>query len=384
MTNLPLLADAAAVPETGGLTMGVEEEFLLVDPDTGRGLPCAAEVLARARELPAALEGVVMHPELRLTQLEVTTGVCTTGAGLREHLVAGRRALGAAAAAEGVAFLASGTPVLASHPSPGSTSKPRFGRIDDLYQAVTGDYEASGCHVHVGVPDRDTAVGVVNHLAPWLPTLLAMSVNSPFDRGRDTGYGSWRAVQQSRFPGSGLPPYFPDYAGWQAEVAKLVDCGILVDGSMTFWQARPSPGLPTVELRVADTASTVDEALLQALLARALVRTALADLDRGREADPVPPQTGAAAVWSAARYGLRGPAVHPMTGRPVAAAERLTSMFAHVRDALEDTGDRHLVTGLLAGLGRRGTGADRQRQAAEGGPRAVVDLLLGQSVPPAT
>jgi carboxylate-amine ligase len=217
------------------------------------------------------------------------------------------------------------------------------------------------------LPDRETAVHVVNHLRPWLPTLLALGGNSPFDRGRDTGYASWRMMDQAAFPGSGVPPFFRTAAEHDVRVARLVDCGVLVDEAMTFWLARPSPRYPTVEVRVADTAATVDDAVLQAGLTRALVDTA-------REAGTAPEpddQVLAAAVWSAARYGLSGPGVDPMTARRVPAVELVEALLEHVSDALGD--DRDRIRSLVRGVSVNGTGAQRQRRA--GSPEAAVDLL---------
>lgn len=352
-------------------TLGVEEEFLLIDHD-GATTPRVAEVLARCvGPLPA---GMTVQRELRDTQVEVATGVCTDVSELRGQLAVGRQALAVAAAEADVRVLASGTPVLGSagvRPS----MVPRFARVDELYADIAADYEACGCHVHVGVPDKDTAVAVVNHVARWLPALLALSVNSAFHNGQDTGYGSWRIVQQSRFPGSGVAPWCADFVQWQQEVARLVDCGVLVDERQTFWFARPSPHLPTVEFRIADTGATADDAVLQALLCRALVDTALVGLDHGAEAVPV--QTAAAAVWTASRYGMDGPAVDPVLGKQMPATVMVTGLLDHVRDALEETGELAEVRRLLTD---RCTGATRQRFMAAAGLDTVVrQLSLGGS-----
>lgn len=367
-------ASAVSSP-AGGLTVGVEEEFLLVDACSGRTLGCAEGLFARCRSDTALPAGAAVHRELRDTQLEMATGICASAGELRAQLTGGRHALAEAGRAERVAVVASGTPVLPSA-SPYRPSAGRFARVDQLYRAAARDYESCGCHVHVGVADRDTAVAVVNHLSRWLPTLLALSVNSPFHNGQDTGYGSWRMMLQSRFPGSGLTPWFPNYAAYHVEVSRLVECGVLVDDCQTFWLARPSSRLPTVELRVADTAATVDDALLQALLSRALVRTAMTELGRGVAAQPVPPQLAAAAVWSAARYGLAGPGIHLALGKQVAATDLLSELCSHVQDALDEAGDMAEVRELLRRLRSQGTGAQRQRRAArEGGLGAVPRSL---------
>ncbi|RAY17184.1 carboxylate--amine ligase [Actinomadura craniellae] len=363
-----------------GLTMGVEEEFLLVDPGSGRAVPCAAAVLARAGREPCP-PGAELHPELSATQVEATTGVCTDLAGLRDHLRAGRHRLAAAARAEGVLLISSGTPVVAAPPPPHSSGE-RFAEIVRRYAGVVDGYQTCGCHVHVGVPDAGTGVAVVNHLRPWLPTLLALSANSPFGGGRDTGYASWRILEQSSFPGAGTPPWFPSAAAYRREVDRLVECGTLVDSAMTFWLARPSPHLPTVEVRAADAAATADEALLQAALVRGLVRTALDDLAAGREAPRVGDPVCAAAVWSAARYGLGGPGVHPLEEHRVPAVRLVAELVDRVRPALEEAGDLAPASTLLAGALRRGTGADRQRRAAAGagGSRAVLGMLAAQTL----
>ncbi|MFD0814514.1 YbdK family carboxylate-amine ligase [Amycolatopsis umgeniensis] len=352
--------------------ISIEEEFLLVDPRTGASCPRAEAVLARHRICCPLPEGAAVHREPRPTQIEAVTGVCETADELYGHLTAGRRTLAEAAAGEDCAVIASGTPLRPS-PDRDHDAEDRFGKVE-------AD-EACGCHVHVGVPDRETAVAVVNHLAEWLPTLLALSGNSPFDGGLDTGYESWRTVRQSRFPGAGIAPYFADAAGFEEQVGKLVDCGILVDEHRTFWLARPSSRWPGVEVRAADTASTVDEAVLQGLLTRGLVRTALTDLDRGVEATPLDPQMASAAVWSAARHGLSGPAVDPVAGKPVPVGDRVAALLAHTGQALEDTGDLALVRTLLGILEREGTGAGRQRRAAADGEIAVLRMLTEETVP---
>ncbi|MET8849474.1 glutamate--cysteine ligase [Amycolatopsis sp. NPDC004625] len=365
----------------GPPTMGVEEEFLLVNPRTGQTSPCAEPVLGRYRHHGPLPDGVKVHRELRLTQLEAATGVCTTADELRHQLTAARRVLAGAAAAEDCALLATGTPAGPGAAGPPPASTGRYAEIDAVYGAVVADYEACGCHVHVGVPDPDTAVAVVNHLGRWLPTLLALSANSPFDQGRDTGYHSWRTVLQSRFPGSGVAPHLRGHAEYRRAVETLVACGALVDPDQTFWPARPSGRFPTVEVRVADTALTVDHAVLQALLSRALVQRALSELAAGREAAPLSPQVAAAAVWTAARHGLAGDLVDVAeeTRRP--AWTLVEALLAHVRVPLDESGDLAEVEKLLDAVRTEGTGSVQQRAAAVHGTAAAVRWLTAATVP---
>lgn len=360
--------------------MGVEEEFLLVDTATGLTVPAARAVLDRAGRHRWAGTGGGFHPELPATQVEAATGVCRDLRELRAQLHHGRARLAGAARAEGLGLLSSGTPLL-DGPSPPLTPGDRFARMAAAYGTLLDGYQASGCHVHIGVPGGgDTAVAVVNHLRPWLPALLAITVNSPFDRGRDSGHAGHRMLEVARFPGAGVPPWCASAADHARRVAALVDAGVLVDAAMTFWLARPSPHLPTVELRAADAAATADEAVLQAALARGLVRTALAALAAGREADPADPQLCAGAVWTAARYGMGGPALDPRTGRTLPAWDLFHLLLEHITPALEDIGDLTEVRALAAAVHRAGTGADRQRRTARrhadrgGLPAAVGEL----------
>jgi glutamate---cysteine ligase / carboxylate-amine ligase len=351
-------------------TFGVEEEFLLVDPDTGVTVPAAPEVLKAAGAAPPTV-----HAELLRSQVEAATAPCTTIAELAGELAGGRAHLTNAASDCGVWLVPSGTAVLGGDPVVSDGA--RFGAIADNYAEVARDYQVCGCHVHVGVPDKETAVAVVNHVRPWLPALLALSVNSPFHDGRDTGYASWRMLAQARFPGSGVPPRFRDAADHAEQVARLVECGVLADEAMSFWLVRPSPTWPTVEFRVADTAIDVPAALLQAALSRALVDTALADLARGRVAPEVDDQVMAAAVWTAARHGL-GTAVHPFRACRVPAVDLLNELVVLVAPALAAAGDLRTVRDLFRALLESGTGAERQRSIAD--PRAVVrHLAMGET-----
>lgn len=359
--------------------MGVEEEFLLVDAHTRQAVPRAGAVLADAAGDGDGL-GTELHAELLSSQVEAVTGRCTELAELEQHLRCGRRTLATAARRSEALLVSTGTPVVSGPPPPVSDGE-RFHRIAEAYRHVVADYQSCGCHVHVGVPDQDTGVAVLNHLRPWLPVLVALSANSPYHLGRDTGYMSWRIVLQSRFPGSGVPPYFTSAAAYHEQLDRLVACGALVDPRMNFWLARLSPHLPTVEVRATDALLAVEDTVLVAALTRGLVRHALAELAAGREAPRVGEQAAAAAVWSAARYGPTGQAVDLLREERVPAPELVRTMLDRVSPALEETGDLAVVRERLRSLSAHGTGADQQRRAARGGPLAVVDMIADHTYP---
>ncbi|MCV7200908.1 YbdK family carboxylate-amine ligase, partial [Mycolicibacterium peregrinum] len=154
------------------------------------------------------------------------------------------------------------------------TDAPRYRRIGAQFGMIAHEQGICGCHVHVRVPDRAAAIYVSNWLRPWLPSLLALSANSPLYRNADTGHASWRSVLWSRWPAAGPPPFFTSPEDFDRTVRLLVDAGVILDEDMVYWDVRPSADFPTVEVRVADVPATVAETVLLATLIRAAVMTA--------------------------------------------------------------------------------------------------------------
>ncbi|MER5265345.1 glutamate--cysteine ligase [Actinosynnema sp. NPDC002837] len=343
------LADGAAP------TLGVEEEFLLVDARTGQPAPHGAEVVDAARRR----FGVELDVELTEAQVETRTPVCHDVADVRRQLHGLRLVAVETAQALGHRLLAVGVPPVGG-PVGSTTDRDRYRGLTEDYRQLAAEQSICGCHVHVAVPDPETAVQVCNHLRPWLPVLGAVTANSPFAHGVDTGYASWRAMVWSRWPSAGPPPYFESAAHYESTCDMLLAAGTARDRRMIYWDVRPSAHLPTVEVRVADVAATVDEAVLLAALVHALVRTALADLRRGLRASPVPTEVLRAATWRAARDGITGLSLDVLSGRLVPARLLLDRLLHRVGDQLDDAG---LVRELLSTLDRDGGGADRQRRA---------------------
>ncbi|CRK56071.1 FIG074102: hypothetical protein [Alloactinosynnema sp. L-07] len=351
-------------------TLGVEEEFLLVDAVSGMPAPKGDEVIRHA----AKVFGVELGQELALAQLEIRTGVCQTLADAHAQLRDLRKVATAAARAVSCEALAAGVPVVGG-PEIETSTDGRYGLLVDGYRQLAAEQSICGCHVHVAVPDPETAVRVCNHLRPWLPVLGLLTANSPIAAGRDTGYASWRTIVWSRWPSSGPPPYFESAAHHRETVAMLRESGAASDGRMVYWDVRPSAHLPTVEVRVADVAGTAAEAVLLAALVRGLVATALTELRRGRRAPRVPVEVLRAAGWRAARDGITGQALDVLTGRLVPARTLVDRLLERTKSALAQFGDLDTVTGLLADLDRTGTGAMRQRAAfaRAGQLRDVID-----------
>ncbi len=339
----------------GAITLGVEEEFVLLDPATG------AAVLA-GPDLVRMLDGEPgVRPELMRFQVETATGVCTGLDEVGGELVRLRRLAAAAAAHLGCRLVACG---VAPYRTPGLaavTGQPRYRELARRYGPVVAEAGTCACHVHVGVPSRELGVQVLARVRPWLAPLLAVTANSPIVGGHDTGWASWRYVIQSRWPTATPPAVWPDAAAYDTAVRRLIARGAALDERSVYFLARLSPRYPTVEVRVADVCLDVGTAVLAAGLTRALVATALAEARRGTPVPAAPARQVAAALAAAARHGLAGAGIDPVTGQAVDAAALRSRLLDHVRPALSDHGDTETITGLLRRLDDRGTGADRQR-----------------------
>ena len=310
----------------------------------------------------AERRGAKLQLELSSCQVETTSGVAATSAELGEELTRLRRAAAQAAEASGVQLLASGLPPATPHEFP-VTDTPRYRRIGAAFGMVAHEQGICGCHVHVQVPDRAAAVHVSNWLRPWLPSLLALSANSPVYRNADSGYASWRSVLWRRWPVAGPPPFFPSPDEYDRTVSMLIDSDVILDRKMVYWDVRPSENFPTIEVRVADVPATVAETVLLATLIRAAVMTAL---EAGRSDEPgrLPPAALRAAYWKAAHDGLSGHALDLIHGRgAVPAREQLDALVQRVRPALEALGEYDRVVAELDRVAAEGNGAMRQLRA---------------------
>ena len=361
-----------AARATGGITLGLEEEFVLLDLSTGAAV-LACLVLARMLDGEPGVQQEVMR-----FQVETATRVCTSLDDLGRELIRLRRLAAGAAASADCLLVASG---IAPYRTPGLaalTDQPRYQELARQFgPLVAGAGGACGCHVHVGVPSRDLGVQVLTRLRPWLAPLLAITVNSPIAGGRDTDWASCRYPAWSRWPTASVPGVWPDAAAYDAAVRHLIGRGAALDEQGIYFPARLSPRYPTVEVRVADVCLDAGTAVLLAGLTRALVATALAEALQGTPLPAAPASWANAALAAAARHGLAGPAVDPFTGRTADARSAVSRLTDHVYPALSDHGDAQTITGLLRRLDQQGTGADRQRAlfASSASPRGFIQAL---------
>ena len=360
-------------------TVGVEEEYFIVDPVTRAASPQAEKVAAGAETWAGGSIGT----EFTKQQIEARTAPCSSLGELAGQIRRMRRVAVAAARGEGLRLTATGTPILGDVVPPPIADVPRYQRTTEMFRALQDGQNICACHVHVHVPDRATAVLAGNHLRPWLPVLLSMTGNSPYLAGRDTGYASWRTLSWSGWPVAGPPPYFGSLDHYEETVGALLEGGALMDARSIFWDVRPSAHLPTLEVRVADVAATYKEAVLYAALVRALVVLGVRAVENGDHGPRVAAEVLRAAQWRAARDGIEGSGLDVRTGRLRPAVALVAALLAHVRPVLEAWGEYETVGRLWNLLRSRGSGAGRQRAAyaVRGRLTDVVDDLIAQTDP---
>jgi carboxylate-amine ligase len=354
-------------------TVGVEEELLLLDRAEGTAVPLGVQVVDRATSLRP---GQPVEHEFKQEQVETSSSPCEQLAELRAELGERRAIARDAARAYGVDIAA-----LATNPGklrPQVTPDERYRRMSEEYGLLAREQLTCGQHIHVSVQSRAEGVAVLDRIRIWLPILLALSGNSPFWQEQDTGYASFRTVLWGRWPSAGPTEEFGDEAGYDAAVRDQLGTGAALDDGMIYFDARLSAKFPTVEIRVADVCTDIRDAVLLAGLARALVELALQQAGDGEPPSPVGIPLLRAASWRAARWGIAGELVHPLTGRRAPAGQILDELIERVSPHLRRTGDLAEVTAGLDRIFHAGTGADRQRAAfAEGGD---VDAVVADAL----
>ncbi|MFH9011718.1 glutamate--cysteine ligase [Streptomyces sp. NPDC017943] len=356
------------------LRIGAEEEFHVVDVESGRLVPRGRAVLER-------LDRPGFTTELQRSSVERNSEVHDTLDALHADLTGARRRLDAAASSLGLAVVAAGTVPLAQLGAEDVTDDPRYRHMADEYRKLVHEQLVCSAQIHVDVPDRDTAVRAMCLVSPWLPPLLALSASSPFWLGSDTGYASWRTMVWQRWPTTGPAGCHGSAQEYDAAVAELIGSGVISDPGMLYHDVRPSAHQGTLELRICDACPRAETVVLVAGLFRALVRDACERLEK----DSGPVCDGhhewlRAATWRAARSGLEGPLVDPRTRRAAPAAAVLRRMRDRLRPALQASGDWETVSTLLDEALAAGSAAQRLRRvAASEDLLASVDLLVDET-----
>jgi glutamate---cysteine ligase / carboxylate-amine ligase len=333
-------------------SVGVEEEFLLVEPETGQPQAMAGTILRAARpELEA---------ELQEQQLETNSRPCQSLDELDRELRGCRASATQAAERVGAHVVALATSPVPVEPSP--VRSERYERMAADFGLTAQEQLTCGCHVHVGIESAEEGVAVLDRSGPWLAPLLALSANSPYWQGRESSYDSFRYQVWGRWPSSGPAGPFGTEQAYRETIKQMVATGTIIDPGMVYFNARLSDRYPTIEVRIADVCLRTGDAVLIAGLVRALVETEARAWRDGKPAPRARTELLRLAAWRASRSGLDGDLLSPLTGKPEPAAAVVSALVDHCRDALADAGDAGAVAELLAALLARGNGASFQRE----------------------
>ncbi len=355
--------------ESAPLSLGVEEELMILDARSLDQVPAVDRILAgvAGRELPGALK-----TELFASVFEATTDVCADAVEVDAALRLLRRAAAAVAATEGLAVAAAGTHPFARAEDQAVVDEERY-RSFKRYGGISVRRQGvQGLHVHVGMPSGDACWRCLEAIMPWLPVVLAVSANSPWLGGERTGMASNRAPVLTQLPRAAGPPAFGSYLEWEAWVERLVELGVTQDYTRIWWDVRPHPRFGTLEVRVPDQPTDVGlsaafAALVQALCAAALEGTlpsnSLLLADRGR-ADYAQNR------WTAAHFGPRGELLHPAGSSVASASELADELIERVRPFAARLG----AEALLDRIDSQGCEADRQLGSATA-LEATADLV---------
>jgi carboxylate-amine ligase len=341
-------------------TLGVEEEYMLLDPETWDLVQHIDTVLAAVAG--SEFEARV-NPELMQSVLEITTPVCRTAADVEDELRQLRGYVGGVAREKGLRFGSAGTHPFSLFERQRITARDRYHALVDQMQYVARRELIFGMHIHVAVDDPDKAIQVVNGLLVHIPELLALSASSPFWRGEPTGLDSSRQMVFSAFPRSGPPPRFRNYEEYAAVVGQLEKTGCIADYTHIWWDIRLHSRLGTIEVRICDAVTRLEDAVALTAYTQALVKYYCDQHERGREIPSYHRILTTENKWLAGRYGLEAPVMDLATGRRnrVPVAQLIRRTLREVEPHARELGSERELEGVRTILAQ-GNGADRQRR----------------------
>ena len=358
------------------LTIGIEEEFQIIDAE-GQLKSHSETLLAAAR--PTLGEQV--KPEMMQSVIEAGTKICENVSEAREEITRLRGTLAAHLEPHGLRLASAGTHPFSHWQEQQVTEHERYKVLEEELQDVIRELLIFGMHVHVGIPDRERRIEVMNEARYFLPHLLAISTSSPFWLARNTGLKSYRQVIWGRFPRTGIPPEFSSYDEFENFVQLLVKTKSIDDGKKIWWDLRPHAFYPTIEFRVCDAATRVDEAICLAALIQAICAKLLMLRDRNLGFRKYAPALIQENKWRALRGGMDAKLIDFGVQREVPMRDLAVELLEFVDDIVDELGSRREVA-YLETIAREGTSADRQLRVWKetGHLHAVVDHLARETL----
>ena len=358
-------------------TLGIEEEFQIVDPDTRELRSHIAEMIEEGR----MILGEQVKPEMHQSMIEVGTGICANIQEARAEVIKLRRAVSTMAAGRGLRIAAASTHPFSSWKDQKITEHERYEALVDEMQVLATSLLIFGMHVHIGIDDREAQIHLMNAARYFLPHVLALSTSSPFWMGTRTGLKSYRSELFKKFPRTDIPDYFQSFSEYENYVGLLIKTGCIDNAKKIWWDVRPHPFFPTLEFRICDIPSRVDEvialaALFQAITAKLyklyrsnmgfrLYRRALIQENK----------------WRAVRWGLEGKLIDFGKQKEVPVRDLILELLEFVDDVVDELGSRKELE-YVHRIMEQGTSADRQLKIFDetGDLKSVVDQLIAETM----
>jgi glutamate---cysteine ligase / carboxylate-amine ligase len=355
------------------LTLGIEEEFQIVDPETRELRSRVSEILEDGK----TLLGEQVKPEMIQSMIEVGTGICKDIKAARADITNLRSILAGLARKKGLEIVAAGTHPFSHWHDQKIFDNERYNLIVEENQIIARSLLTFGLHVHVGIADPDRAIQIMNAVRYMLPHMLALSTSSPFWVGKQTGLRSYRSEVFTRMPRTGIPDHFESGSSFQRYVSLLVETGCIDDGKKIYWDVRPHPFFPTLEFRICDIPTRVDDTIAIAALFQALVAKINGLLDQNLTFRLHHKMLIEENKWRAVRFGLDGKMIDFGKGKEVPIRDLIRELLAFVDEVVDDLGSREEIEHIHTIL-ERGTSADEQLRVLQekGNMKAVVDHLI--------
>ena len=364
---------------TSRFTIGIEEEFQMVDRQTLQLSPRIQTILEKGYPV----FGEQIKAEMLQSTVELISDILPNVTAARLEMRDLRSKLAQLLAEEGLALISAGTHPAAQWQQEARSPYPRYAELDEEFQDVARSILIFGLHVHIGVENQEMAVILMNQLRTWLPHLLALSTNSPFWAGRLTGLKSYRSVVWKPFPRSGVPEIFPTWSDFDNYVQSLIKTGCIDNGKRIWWDIRPHPFFNTVEFRICDMPSTLEDTIAIAALCQALVAKLSWMYKHGTEVHMLSTHFIEENKWHVMRHGLDAEILDFVLGRRLTMRQSLDETLDFVDDVLDDLGSRREINNIRILLDDpHGTGADRQiaTYRRTGNIKDVIELLTRQTM----
>jgi carboxylate-amine ligase len=359
------------------LTIGIEEEYQIIDPATGELKSYITQILEDGK---LTLKEQI-KAELHQSMVEVGTDVCKTPADARAELIRLRRGVAELAGRHGLVIAAAGTHPFSNWEKQEITPFERYLGVKQDMADLAQQLLIFGTHVHIGIEDKDFLIDAMNVARYFAPHVLCLSTSSPFWIGRNTGLKSYRSIIFRHFPRSGIPPRFKDWAEYDGMVEAMVKTRCIPDGSKIWYDVRPNHRYPTLEFRICDVCTKVDEAVCIAALFQAIIAK-LWKLRRDNLTFRIyPTELIEENKWRAVRYGLDGKLLDLGKEREVPVRDLIHELIDwFLRDVIDELGTRKEIEYAYK-IMEGGSSADRQLKAFEagGGTRAVVEQLVAET-----